>query len=49
MHGVAIPTLDGIRNVLKHIGAQVDGMQAKVLWISLREEPVRKVVSSVVL
>ncbi|XP_031379971.1 paladin isoform X1 [Punica granatum] len=40
VHGVAIPTLDGIRNVLKHIGAQEDGMRAKVLWISLREEPV---------
>ncbi|KAK4766546.1 hypothetical protein SAY87_008188 [Trapa incisa] len=40
VHGVAIPTLDGIRNVLKHIGAQVYGMRAKVLWISLREEPV---------
>ncbi|OIV95330.1 hypothetical protein TanjilG_07486 [Lupinus angustifolius] len=36
VHGVAIPTIDGIRNVLKHIGAQ---FQAKVLWISLREEP----------
>ncbi|KAK4783955.1 hypothetical protein SAY86_018323 [Trapa natans] len=40
VHGVAIPTLDGIRNVLKHVGAQLDGMRAKVLWISLREEPV---------
>ncbi|XP_038683541.1 paladin isoform X2 [Tripterygium wilfordii] len=40
VHGVAIPTLDGIRNVLKHIGAQKDGKQAQVLWISLREEPV---------
>ncbi|KAG6644830.1 hypothetical protein CIPAW_08G080000 [Carya illinoinensis] len=40
VHGVAIPMIDGIRNVLKHIGAQVDGKQAQVLWINLREEPV---------
>ncbi|XVF22236.1 hypothetical protein REPUB_Repub12eG0156200 [Reevesia pubescens] len=40
VHGVAIPTIVGIRNVLKHIGAQKDGKQAHVLWISLREEPV---------
>ncbi|KAK4573001.1 hypothetical protein RGQ29_031107 [Quercus rubra] len=40
VHGVAIPTIDGIRNVLKHIGAQIDGLRAQVLWFSLREEPV---------
>ncbi|XP_048336813.1 uncharacterized protein LOC107426194 isoform X1 [Ziziphus jujuba] len=41
VHGVAIPTIDGIRNVLKHIGAQkIDGKGAQVLWINLREEPV---------
>lgn len=40
VHGVAIPTIDGIRNVLNHIGAQMDGKQARVLWINLREEPV---------
>ncbi|KAM7276899.1 hypothetical protein ACFE04_018765 [Oxalis oulophora] len=40
VHGVAIPKIDGIRNVLKHLGAQKDGLQAKVLWINLREEPV---------
>lgn len=40
VHGVAIPTAVGIRNVLRHIGAHKDGKQAKVLWISLREEPV---------
>ncbi|KAL4574619.1 hypothetical protein LXL04_021454 [Taraxacum kok-saghyz] len=40
VHGVAIPTIDGIRNVLTYIGAQVDGKQANVLWINLREEPV---------
>nr|KYP71704.1 Paladin [Cajanus cajan] len=34
VHGVAIPTIHGIRNVLNHIGARF-----KVLWISLREEP----------
>ncbi|KAE9615911.1 hypothetical protein Lal_00017613 [Lupinus albus] len=36
VHGVAIPTIDGITNVLNHVGAQ---LHAKVLWISLREEP----------
>lgn len=41
VHGVAIPTMDGIRNVLTYLGAQVDGkQQANVLWINLREEPV---------
>ncbi|XP_052174922.1 uncharacterized protein LOC127789885 isoform X2 [Diospyros lotus] len=40
VHGVAIPTIDGIRNVLNFIGAQMDGKQAQVLWINLREEPV---------
>lgn len=42
VHGVAIPTVDGIRNVLNHIGAQLQENSKKphVLWISLREEPV---------
>ncbi|KAF7818056.1 paladin-like isoform X1 [Senna tora] len=40
VHGVAIPTSDGIRNVLKHIGALKEGKRAQVLWINLREEPV---------
>ncbi|XP_028790985.1 uncharacterized protein LOC114746870 [Neltuma alba] len=40
VHGVAIPTIDGIQNVLKHIGAQIGGRRAQVLWINLREEPV---------
>ncbi|KAI3732551.1 hypothetical protein L1987_63757 [Smallanthus sonchifolius] len=40
VHGVAIPTTDGIRNVLTYLGAQMDGKQANVLWINLREEPV---------
>ncbi|KAK8630439.1 hypothetical protein V6N13_079231 [Hibiscus sabdariffa] len=40
VHGVAIPTIVGIHNVLKHIGAQKDGKQAHVLWVNLREEPV---------
>lgn len=40
VHGVAIPTIDGIRNVLTHIGAQMNGDQSSVLWINLREEPV---------
>ncbi|KAG8389638.1 hypothetical protein BUALT_Bualt02G0249800 [Buddleja alternifolia] len=39
VHGVAIPTTDGIRNVLKHIGAHTKGEQIRVLWINLREEP----------
>ncbi|KAL9994668.1 putative protein-tyrosine phosphatase [Helianthus debilis subsp. tardiflorus] len=40
VHGVAIPTIDGIRNVLTYLGAQMEGKQANVLWINLREEPV---------
>ncbi|KAK1280944.1 hypothetical protein QJS04_geneDACA004769 [Acorus gramineus] len=40
VHGVAIPTIDGIRNVLDHIGAQKDGKKKCVLWHNLREEPV---------
>ncbi|CAI9099930.1 OLC1v1036826C1 [Oldenlandia corymbosa var. corymbosa] len=40
VHGVAIPTIHGIRNVLDHIGAQIRGNNTQVLWISLREEPV---------
>ncbi|KAF3794398.1 Paladin protein [Nymphaea thermarum] len=40
VHGVAIPTIDGIHNVLDHIGAQKNGEQKQVLWINLREEPV---------
>ncbi|CAM8986438.1 unnamed protein product [Rhodiola kirilowii] len=39
VHGVAIPTIEGIRNVLNHIGGQADGKCTQVLWISLREEP----------
>ncbi|XP_045796771.1 paladin-like [Trifolium pratense] len=40
VHGVAIPTLDGIRNVLNHIGARLQrNKRQNVLWISLREEP----------
>lgn len=41
VHGVAIPKIDGIRNVLNHIGAlKKDGKAVQVLWINLREEPV---------
>ncbi|KAL8144431.1 hypothetical protein V2J09_017463 [Rumex salicifolius] len=40
VHGVAIPTIEGILNVLKHVGARSDGTGSHVLWISLREEPV---------
>ncbi|KAL5539852.1 hypothetical protein UlMin_045473 [Ulmus minor] len=38
VHGVAIPTADGIRNVLNHIAAR--GNPSQLLWINLREEPV---------
>ncbi|KAI3895478.1 hypothetical protein MKX03_035445 [Papaver bracteatum] len=40
VHGVAIPTVEGIRHVLDHIGAQKKGKQTQVLWHNLREEPV---------
>ncbi|XP_010245398.1 PREDICTED: paladin isoform X2 [Nelumbo nucifera] len=40
VHGVAMPTIDGIRNVLDHIGAQKNGKKTQVLWHNLREEPV---------
>ncbi|PON43261.1 Protein-tyrosine phosphatase-like [Parasponia andersonii] len=43
VHGVAIPTIDGIRNVLNHIGIgaqNIHGKGAQLLWINLREEPV---------
>uniref|UniRef100_A0ACD5WWN1 Uncharacterized protein n=1 Tax=Avena sativa TaxID=4498 RepID=A0ACD5WWN1_AVESA len=40
VHGVAMPTMKGIVNVLNHIGEQKKGKQTRVLWHSLREEPV---------
>lgn len=40
VHGVAIPTIHGIRNVLDYIGAQMNGKLTHILWINLREEPV---------
>ncbi|CAL9065489.1 unnamed protein product [Musa banksii] len=40
VHGVAIPTIDGIQNVLNHIGAKQDLKKKGVLWHNLREEPV---------
>lgn len=43
VHGVAIPTIEGIRNVLKYVGAKRNGNDEKqvlVLWFNLREEPV---------
>ncbi|KAG8062672.1 hypothetical protein GUJ93_ZPchr0003g17250 [Zizania palustris] len=40
VHGVAMPTMKGIVNVLNHIGAQKKGKQTQILWHSLREEPV---------
>ncbi|KAL6515755.1 hypothetical protein OROHE_018453 [Orobanche hederae] len=39
VHGVAIPTIDGIRIVLKHIGADINRERIRVLWINLREAP----------
>lgn len=45
VHGVAMPTMKGIVNVLNHIGAQKKGKQTQVLWHSLREEPVRTLVT----
>lgn len=41
VHGVAMPTMEGIANVLNHIGAKKKGKQTRILWHSLREEPVR--------
>ncbi|CAN6317707.1 unnamed protein product [Urochloa humidicola] len=40
VHGVAMPTMEGIANVLNHIGAKKKGKQTRILWHSLREEPV---------
>ncbi|KAH9669389.1 Integrase catalytic domain-containing protein [Citrus sinensis] len=37
VQGVAIPTVEGIANDLKHIGAQRDGRTVQVSWINLRE------------
>ncbi|KAH8517096.1 hypothetical protein H0E87_005155 [Populus deltoides] len=39
VHGVAIPTIEGCRNVIKHIRGRKDGKQAQILWFNLREEP----------
>uniref|UniRef100_A0A6N2L7X7 Tyrosine specific protein phosphatases domain-containing protein n=2 Tax=Salix viminalis TaxID=40686 RepID=A0A6N2L7X7_SALVM len=39
VHGVAIPTIEGCRNVIKHIRGRKGGKQAQVLWFNLREEP----------
>ncbi|KAJ6940677.1 hypothetical protein NC651_006723 [Populus alba x Populus x berolinensis] len=41
VHGVAIPTIEGCRNVIKQIRGRKDGKQAQVLWFNLREEPVK--------
>ncbi|CAN6916500.1 unnamed protein product [Brassica oleracea var. botrytis] len=43
VHGVAMPTAVGIRNLLDHIGAHKASNQVQVLWISLREEPVTQI------
>jgi protein-tyrosine phosphatase len=39
VYGVAIPTEDGIKNVLNHLNAGPTGVN-NVVWINLREEPV---------
>lgn len=39
VYGVAMPTRDAIKIVLRHVGAARD-CSKKLLWISLREEPV---------
>ncbi|KAF9688002.1 hypothetical protein SADUNF_Sadunf02G0151800 [Salix dunnii] len=39
VHGVAIPTIEGCRNVIKHIRGRKGGKQAQILWFNLREEP----------
>jgi hypothetical protein len=39
IYGVAMPTKDAIRNVLKRVNAGPGGSR-KLLWTSLREEPV---------
>jgi len=44
VHGVAMPTMEGIANVLNHIGAKKKGKQTRILWHSLREEPVRALI-----
>lgn len=38
MYGVAIPTVNGVRNVLNTVGAAAGAR--KVLWHNMREEPV---------
>jgi hypothetical protein len=40
-----MPTMEGIANVLNHIGAHKKGKQTRILWHSLREEPVRTLIS----
>lgn len=40
IYGVAIPTIDGIRQVLELVGASKNSSKQAVLWHSLREEPV---------
>ena len=40
VYGVAIPTVDGIRNVLHLVGASKSGGR-HVVWHNMREEPVR--------
>lgn len=39
LYGIAMPTKDAIRRVLQKVGGNVSGNR-RVLWTSLREEPV---------
>ncbi|PRP83694.1 hypothetical protein PROFUN_03849 [Planoprotostelium fungivorum] len=40
VYGVAIPTYQGMKNVLDHLNPGAGGNMKKAVWISLREEPV---------
>lgn len=40
VYGVAIPTVEGIRNVLHMVGATREASGRRVLWHNMREEPV---------
>ena len=40
IYGIGMPTKEAIRCVLKKVGASSDGKSRKLLWTSLREEPV---------
>lgn len=39
VYGVAIPTIDGVQNVLRFLDAAPNG-KASAIWVNLREEPI---------